>query len=438
MQRLSARWVIPCELQQEQILEHHSVIIDQQRIIAILPSEQAAIDYAEAEHIDLKDHALLPGFINLHNHAAMTLFRGMADDLPLMEWLEQHIWPAEGQFVDEAFVNDGTELALLNMIESGTTTFSDMYFFPKVVTELAKSVGIRAQVCCPVIDFPVPGVTSVEQAIQDTVDLHCHYQDDALIDIAFGPHAPYTVSSETLTQVIKQAKAHGIRIQMHIHETAFEVQEYKSKYGKTPIEALSELGLLGSFMQAVHMTSLSDSDIRILKESGTHIIHCPKSNMKLASGICPVDQLLGQGINVALGTDGSASNNSQDILAEAQAASLLAKVSAPSPTSLSAYETLQMLTINAAKALGKHHQIGSLKIDKQADMIAIDLSDAYSQPVYNPVSAIAYSCQSKQVTHSWVAGKLLMNNKKVICLNQAEIINKANAWRDKIRASKSA
>ncbi|MDY7025515.1 MAG: TRZ/ATZ family hydrolase [Pseudomonadota bacterium] len=440
MKVLSARWVIPMTAESDHsadpiVLEHHSVLIKDDRIVAIMPTEQALKAHPEAEQEIFEDHALLPGFINVHNHAAMTLFRGLADDLPLMEWLEKHIWPAEGQHVDADFVREGTEHALLNMIRSGTTTFSDMYFFPKEVASLCEAVGMRVQICCPVIDFPVPGVSSIDQAIEDTVELHAQYQHHPLVQIAFGPHAPYTVGKETLLRVKESSDANQIPIQMHIHETAYEVETFSAEHGMSPIQALHSWGLLSSKMQAVHMTSLSEEDIKIVAQTGSHVIHCPKSNMKLASGITPIQSLRAAGVNIALGTDGAASNNTQDILAEALSASLLSKVSQGDSTASSAYETLKMLTINGAKALGQEQHLGSLETGKQADMIAVDLSSDYSQPVYHPVSTLIYSCQSSQISDSWVAGKRLLENGQCVNLNEQRIVKNTRAWRQKIQDS---
>jgi len=328
---LHARWVIPVD-NKHRYLDHHAIAIHEDKIIDILPSEQANNKYSADANRRYEQHALIPGLINSHTHAAMNLFRGLADDLSLMDWLENHIWPAEAEHVNEAFVHTGTELAIAEMIRSGTTCFNDMYFFPDVTARVAADVGIRASVGLILIDFPTVWANNSEEYIDKGLAVFDHYKGHKLIKTAFAPHAPYTVSDEPLKHIRTLADELDLGVHMHIHETAYEVSEAEKNSGQRPLARLNDLGLLTPSLQAVHMTQLLDEEIDLLAASGSHVIHCPKSNMKLASGICPVDRLLKAGINVALGTDSSSSNNNLDMFGEMHMTALLAKVGAMDAT----------------------------------------------------------------------------------------------------------
>ncbi len=416
------------------ILENHAMVIRDGFIIDLLPSDDANAHYTSEQTIKLPEHVIMPGLINAHGHAAMSLMRGLADDYPLMEWLEQHIWPTEGAFVSHEFVKDGTELAMAEMIKTGTTTFSDMYFFAEAAAEITDHVGMRAQFSTPIFDFPSAWGSGPDQYLSQATALATQYQDNRLIHIALGPHAPYTVSNETMNAVIDTAKQHQLAVQIHLHETAFEVETAVSESGMRPIERLAELGLFNTDLQCVHMTTLNEQDIKTVAQAKASIIHCPESNLKLASGFAPIQQCIKAGINIALGTDGAASNNGLNLFSEMRTAALLAKAVAADATAVDAHQAIRMATINGAKALGMDDTVGSLEIGKAADMIAIDFSAIELQPLYHINSHIAYTHPADKVTHSWVNGKLLMQDRKLLGIDESHVIKRAQQWQQKLSA----
>jgi 5-methylthioadenosine/S-adenosylhomocysteine deaminase len=382
-------WLVPIE-PAGAVLEGHALAVDQGRIVALLPLDEARRSYAPRQTLELPTHALMPGLVNVHTHAAMSLLRGIADDLPLMDWLLHHIWPAEGANVSRAFCEDGVRLAMAEMIRGGQTCFNDMYFFPDATAQVAAEAGLRAAVGLIVFDFPTAWAQPGEY-IHKGLELHDALRGQLLVKSVFAPHAPYTVSDGPLREVRKYANELGIPIHMHVHETAHEVQEAVSRTGKRPWQRLKELDLLGADFVAVHMTQLSDEEIAEAAQFGVHIAHCPESNLKLASGFCPVHKLLQAGANVALGTDGAASNNDLDLFGELRSAGLLAKAVSGDAQALPAARALEMATLGGAKALGWEETIGSLLPGKSADFIAVDLSAVNTQPLYNVLSQLAYA-----------------------------------------------
>jgi len=433
---IHAKWVIPVS-PKDTVLTDHSIAVNEGRIIAILPSREAQRVYQAEQEFSLDKHAVMPGLINAHGHSAMSLFRGLADDLPLIEWLNDHIWPAEGKWISEAFVRDGTELAIAEMIRGGTTCYSDMYFFPDIAAEVANKAGMRAQFCCPVLDFPTVWGSGPDAYIEKALNLTKKYQDNNIITIGLGPHAPYTVSDAPLKRIRELALSHKLPIQIHLHETQHEVDEAVAQSGKRPVQRLVELGLIAPdlALQCVHMTALNENDIDSIKHSAAHLIHCPESNLKLASGFCPTAKLLKAGINVALGTDGAASNNDLDMLGETRTAALIAKAVAQDAAAVDAHTALQMATLNGAKALGIDAQTGSLELGKYADIIAIDMDALNSQPSYDPISDIIYSVAANQVSHSWINGQLQLKDGELVNLNTRQIIDKARSWAKKINTN---
>ena len=394
-------WLVPVE-PAGVVLVNHGLGIRDGRIALIAPRAEA-LKHSALRVLELPDRLLTPGLVNAHGHAAMTLFRGLADDLPLMTWLEQHIWPAEAKWVNEQFVQDGTELAIAEQLKGGISCFSDMYFFPETASQLVHSSGIRAQI-----------------------------KHHPRIKVAFGPHAPYTVSDDKLENICMLAAELDAGIHMHVHETAFEVQQSLEQRGERPLARLARLGLLGPRFQAVHMTQIDDDDLALLVHSNTSVIHCPESNLKLASGFCPVEKLWQAGVNVAIGTDGAASNNDLDLLGETRTAALLAKAVAGSATALDAHRALRMATLNGARALGLDEHIGSLQLGKAADLVAFDLSGMAQQPVYDPVSQLLYAGGRACVEHLWVGGKHLLDAGQLTRLDEQRIIANARAWGAKI------
>lgn len=425
------RWIVPVEPEQT-VLERHCIAVENSNIIAIIPSAEAEQRFLAQQVYHLDQHVLLPGLINSHGHGAMSLLRGYADDKALADWLENHIWPAEAANVGEEFVHDGSMLALAEMIRSGTTCFTDMYFFPNVTARLCQNAGMRAQLSFPIVDFPTAWGDGADDYISKGLNLRDDFKHSDLITIAFGPHSPYTVAHDKLDKVATLAAELDTAIHIHLQETADEVQQALDSYQRRPLEIINELGLLGPRSQCVHMTQVSESDLKLLSASGAHVIHCPQSNMKLASGVCPTPALLDNGINVALGTDSAASNNSLDMFLEMKTAALLAKLNSNNPSALPAHQALAMATINGAKAMGIEDKLGSLKQGKYADFIAVDLDEPTTQPVHDCISQLVYAVNSKQVSHSWIAGKLVMENGELTTLNTKQIIAKASEWQQKI------
>lgn len=425
---INARWIIPVE-PDEVILEHHALVIHEGNILDILPQQQAQQKYQALQTETLDTHALIPGFINAHTHVAMSLFRGIADDLPLMNWLEKHIWPLEKKWANAEFVRDGTDLAIAEMLRGGTTCFNDMYFFPEVTAHQAIQHGVRANIGLIMIDFPTAWADGPEQYIEKGLALHDELRHEPLIRTPFAPHAPYTVSDEPLRQISTLAAELNLPIHMHVHETLHEVSQ-----GPRPLKRLHDLGLINPAFIAVHMTQLSTGEINKFAQSGAHIVHCPESNLKLASGFCPVQKCLDAGINVALGTDGAASNNDLDMLGEMRTAALLAKGVAQDASAVNAATALRMATLNGAKALGIDDITGSLMIGKAADICAIDLSDIETQPLYNATTQIVYSATRNQVSDIWVAGKRCLKNRQLTTLNLADLKSKIAKWQLKLSA----
>lgn len=432
MTLISARWVIPVE-PSNMVLEEHSVVIENGTIIDLLPTEKAVKKYPDTKRIDKPDHALIPGLINAHTHAAMNLFKGLADDLPLMDWLQNHIWPAEAACVDAEFMRDGVELAIAEMLLSGTTCFNDMYFYPDIVAATAQEIGIRANVGLIVLDFPSVWASNSDEYFEKGLQVHDETRSLSLIQTALAPHAPYTVSDQPLEKVRTYADELQVQIHMHLHETAQEISDSKEQYGKSPIARLDGLGLLNPRMIAVHMTQLTNDEIELCAQKGINIAHCPESNQKLASGQCRVQDLLNAGVNVCLGTDSSASNNDLNMFGEMRSAALIAKNATENAKALPAWQSLEMATINGAKALNLQDQIGSLTIGKSADIVAVDLNHVNTQPVYNPVSQLVYSSSRDQVSDVWVQGKHVLSNKTLTTIDINKVLEKAHIWGDKIR-----
>lgn len=406
---VEARWIVPVE-PTGLVYEDHAVVIQNGSIAAIEESAAVRTRYTAESHTVLDHHVITPGLVNAHTHAAMTLFRGLADDIPLMDWLNHHIWPAETHWVSEAFVGTGTRLAAIEMLKGGTTCFNDMYFFPDVIARVAQDCGIRAVVGLIMIEIPTTWAQSAEEYVRKGIGVHDEARNLQLVTTAFAPHAPYTVSDNSLKKIQTLADEMGIPVHMHVHETEHEINESINLHKVRPLERLSNLGLLTNRLLAVHMTQLLDAEIDAIAEQGVHVVHCPESNLKLASGTCPVQYLLERGVNVALGTDGAASNNDLDMLSEMRSAALLAKGHSADPTAVPAHQALAMATINGARALGLEQRIGSLEAGKAADLVAVDLGYPATQPVYDPVAQVVYSACREQVTDVWVNGKHVVEN----------------------------
>lgn len=434
---LHCRYLIPV-IPENTVLEHHSIAISNGAITDILPRADAEIRYSGIQAVELDQHIVLPGLINAHGHAAMSLLRSYANDLALMDWLNNHIWPVEARWVSDAFVFDGTQLAIGEMIKSGTTCFSDMYFFPEATARAAMDAGVRCQIAFPIFEFPCNWGSGPQEYLEKGLALRDQYRDSDKVKVAFGPHAPYTVGDASLEKVVMLAEELDANIQIHLHETAFEVDSAIQETGMRPVERMRKIGLLSPRTQCVHMTALDSTDIQTIQTNGCHVIHCPESNLKLASGFCPVDTLQKAGINVALGTDGAASNDDLDLFAELRSAALLAKAVANDATALAAHAAVRMATINGARALGMDNLVGSIEPGKQADIAAVRIDTLCAQPMYDPASSLVYTSSGSRVSDVWVGGKRLLNNRQLTTLDEVELLQRAIAWGKKINDEKTS
>lgn len=429
---INARWIVPVE-PEGVVLDHHSLIIDGGRILDILPATEAKARYRAAVVHDLGEHVLMPGLVNAHTHAAMCLLRGLADDLPLATWLNDHIWPVEGRHVSAEFVHDGTLLAAAELIRGGVTCINDMYFFPDMTAKVCSEAGLRAGIGIIVIEFPSAWANNADEYIEKGLALHDAFSDDPLISFSFAPHAPYTVSDQALSRILTLAgELRDIPIHMHVHETAQEVEESIARLGVRPLERLDRLGLLNGSLTAVHMTQLTDAEIERLAAVGANVVHCPESNLKLASGFCPAHRLVQAGVNVAIGTDGAASNNDLDMFGEMRVTALLAKGVSGDATALPAPTVLRMATLNGARALGIAGETGSLVPGKAADVIAIRLDSPETLPIYNVISQIVYSCGRHLVSDVWVAGRHLLKDRELTTIDQNKVHRLAAQWCERI------
>jgi len=431
---IEARWVVPVE-PHAVVLENHAVAVDGDAIVAVLPIAEARVAYAPRERVELGEHALIPGLVNSHTHNPMTLLRGLADDLPLMTWLQQHIWPAEAKVIGPEFVRDGVELAVAEMLRGGTTCANENYFFPDAIGATYRRMGFRAVVGLPVIQFPTAWATSQDDYFERAVAVHDSFRGDALVSTAFAPHAPYTVSDESFERIGLLAEQLDIPVHLHLHETAHEVDEEKAKSGLRPFQRLQKLGLVNDRLIAVHMTQLTDGEIAACAAAGVSVVHCPESNLKLASGFCPAQKLNQAGINLALGTDGCASNNDLDMFGEMRTAALLAKAVAGDAAAFDAAYALRAATLHGARAIGLGASIGSIEPGKQADLAAVRLGDLETQPLFNVVSQLVYASGRHQVTDVWIAGRRKLAARELVGIDTAAILAKTRAWRERIAAA---
>ncbi|MED5315065.1 MAG: TRZ/ATZ family hydrolase, partial [Pseudomonadota bacterium] len=425
-------WVVPIAPSRE-VFTGCSVALKNGRIAAIAPRDQAQ-DFDADEHISLPHAALMPGLVNLHCHAAMALLRGYADDLPLMTWLQKFVWPTESQFISQEFVRDGSELAIADLLIGGTTTMADQYFFPEITAEVADRVGLRALLTFPVIDVETAWARDAESCINRGLALRDRYRDHDRIEVGFGPHSTYMVSGHTLSRVAMLAEELDAPIQIHLHETREEVLSSVERVGMRPIDFLEKIGLLGPRTQCVHMSALGDQDIATLAKHGAQVVHCPRSNLKLGSGICPVQKLMDYDINVALGTDGAASNNRLSMLGELQIASLIGKTQHGDPNAVDAWTSLEMATVNGAIALGQKEELGTIEMGKTADLIALDLSGVHHWPHNDIASSLVYATHGNEVAWSWIAGKPVVANGQLLTLDYRNLQTRAMGWSKKLSA----
>ncbi len=400
---ITAKWIVTVT---DKVLERSSVVIDDGKIIDIIEQADLHERYAATTSVTLDEHVLMPGLINLHTHAAMTLMRGLADDLPLMIWLQEHIWPAEKQVLSERYVRDGTLLGCAEMLAGGTTCFADMYFYPQAVADAAMQAGMRANVGLVVLEFPTSYASDADDYLLKGLDARDTWRNHPLLTASLAPHAPYTVENRSFEKILTYAEQLGLGIHTHLHETADEIAQSLDQYGVRPLQRLADIGILGPNFIAAHCVHLEPKEIEMLAEYGCHVAHCPASNLKLASGIAPIFELMQKKVNIGIGTDGPASNNRLDMFAEMRLAALLAKGASGNAAALPANKALQMVTIDAARALGLDDKIGSIDIGKFADLTAVRIADPETVPCFDPISHLVYVLGREHVTHTWVAGEL--------------------------------
>ncbi len=430
---IEAGWVVPVQ-PHGVVLENYAVVVSGDLIVDLLPISEAAKKYSTIKTVSRPDAVLLPGLVNAHTHNPMTLLRGVADDLALMPWLQEHIWPIEGAIMGPEYVSDGVELAIAEMIRGGTTATNDNYFFPDAQAATYNKYGFRALVGLPIIDFPSAWAKSHAEYFDKACEVHDNYRRDSLVRTAFAPHAPYTVCNDSFDRIRVLSDQLDIPVHCHVHETAHEVEESIKLHGMRPIARLDQLGLWNDRMIAVHMTQLSDAEIALCAERGVSVVHCPQSNMKLASGFAPIEKLRRAGVNLAVGTDGCASNNDLDMFDELRTAALLAKAVASDATALNAATSLHIATLGGAKAMGMSDLIGSIEIGKQADLICVDLSAIETQPIYNVISQLVYSCGRQQVSDVWIAGVAKLEHGQLLAMDSIALKQKAQHWRQRISA----
>ncbi|EQD65008.1 chlorohydrolase/deaminase family protein [mine drainage metagenome] len=428
---IEARWIVPV-VPDGAVYENHALLVRDGRIQDLLSIPDARVRYANVERIALVHHALIPGLVNAHTHAAMTLFRGLGADQPLEIWLKDYIWPLEAAWVDRDFVRDGTRLAITEMLLSGTTCFNDMYFHPDATIEAAIAAGIRLVSGIIVLDLPTRFAQNAQEYLHKGFAIRDGYRHESRIHFTLAPHAPYTVGETTLRKVARFADELGLRVHMHVHETEREVQAFKEQHGCSPIQYLERLGLLTPGLLAVHVTTLDAADLERLARARSSVIHCPESNLKLGSGFCPVADLRAAGVQVALGTDGAASNDDLDLLGEMRSAALLAKGVTRDPSRLTARDVLRMATLDSASVLGLEEEIGSLERGKAADCVAIDLSAPATIPCYNPVAQIVYAAGRQQVSHVWIEGQLKVREGRLLDGTESTLAERVNDWRERI------
>jgi 5-methylthioadenosine/S-adenosylhomocysteine deaminase len=430
---IEAGWVIPVA-PHGVVLEHHAVAIRDGAIVALLPVAEARARFAAKETVSRPDGVLLPGLVNAHCHNPMTLLRGVADDLPLKTWLQDHIWPIEAAVIAPGFVADGITLAIAEMLRGGTTCCNENYFFPDVQAATYRRHGFRARVGLPVIDFPTAWAGSDDEYFDKAGEVHDQWRGDPLVAMAFAPHAPYTVNDANFERIRMLSDQLDVPVHLHLHETAQEVEQSQQKHGQRPLARIDRLGLLNDRLIAVHMTQLTDAEIALCAQRGASVVHCPESNLKLASGFCRVADLSRAGVNVAIGTDGCASNNDLDMFGETRTAALLAKAVAQDAAAFDAATALRAATLGGAKALGFDHLVGSIEPGKQADLIVVDMSPLETQPLHHVASQLVYATGRQQVRDVWIAGRAKLRDRALVDMDEAAIVASARQWRERIAA----
>ncbi|KFN44562.1 TRZ/ATZ family hydrolase [Arenimonas oryziterrae] len=430
---IEAGWVVPVE-PHGVVLTDHAVAVSGGAIIAVLPRAEARATYAPAQTVSRPEAALIPGLVNAHTHNPMTLMRGVADDLPLMPWLTEHVWPIEASVMSPEFVADGCELAVAEMLRGGTTCCNESYFFPDAQAATYRRLGFRALVGLPVIEFPSAWAASTAEYFDKGLEVHDNYRRDSLVRLSFAPHAPYTVGDASFERIRMLAEQLDVPVHCHVHETAQEIEDSIKQHGQRPLARLDRLGLVNERLIAVHMTQLTDAEIALCAERGTSVLHCPQSNLKLASGFSPIEKLRRAGVNIGLGTDGCASNNDLDMFDEMRTAALLAKGVAMDATALDAASALRIATLGGAKAIGMDDRIGSITVGKQADLSLVSMDALETQPLYHVISQLVYATGRHQVRDVWIAGQRKLADGELVDMDSVALRAKAGQWQRRIAA----
>ncbi len=429
---IKARWIIPVE-PANVVLENHAIAINKGRIVAILQQSEADTIFFPIQTKNLANHILIPGLVNLHTHAAMTLLRGLADSSPLSRWMQNDLWPAETKHLSTQFVFDGTRLACAEMLRGGITCFNDMYFYPKAAAEAAIACGMRAAIGLITVDFPTPYASDADDYLAKGLAVRDGLINEPLLSFCLAPHAPYTVNDRNFTQSLTLAEQCEIPIHLHLHETQQEIEDSVQRFGIRPIERLRRLGLLSPGLIGAHGIHLTANEIALLAQHGCSIAHCPSSNLKTASGIAPIVELSQKGINIGLGSDGAASNNRLDMLQEMRLAALLAKGISGQAEAMSAHQALRMATLGGAQALGLETTCGSIVAGKAADLCAICINDIDLVPCYDAASLLVYSAGREHVTDVWVNGSIRVADGELLETDEIELIRLAALWQNQIR-----
>ena len=433
---LHARWIVPV-LPRGAVLERHAIAISEGRIVDVIPSTDAAQRYRASDVQSFDTHAITPGLVNCHTHAAMSLLRGVGDDLPLMQWLKERIWPLETALVSADFVHDGAQLSALEMLRSGTTTASDMYFFPDSTVRALRSFGMRVVAGIIAIEFPTAYASDAEDYLRKGLATRDTFRSDPLVSFTLAPHAPYTVADQTLRRIAVLAEELDLPIHTHVHETEDEIAESIAQHGCRPIERLDRLGLVSERLIAVHAVHLDALEIQLLAQRGASVAHCPASNLKLGSGLAPIAKLTAAGVNIAIGTDGAASNNRSDMVSELRLAALLAKGGAHDASAFSAPKALESATLGGACALGLNRRIGSIEPGKEADLVAFELSSVETQPLYDVISQIVYAAGREHVSDVWVAGNRVVHKRHAVADSdgsmEKSLMASVSAWQNRCR-----
>ncbi len=415
------------------VIEKGAVAVSGGLIAAVGPEDEIAAAYRSDKTIGGRHTVAFPGLVNAHTHSPMVYFRGLKDDLPLRVWLEDHIWPAENRWLGHEFVADATELACLEMLKAGITAFSDMYFYGEAIALSVKKAGMRAVIGAGILDFPSPAAATVDDYLANAERFIGNWRGDGRIIPAVAPHAPYTCSPETMKRAKGLSERYRLPLHLHLAETEWEVQEVLSRYGMRPVELLNHHRILDNTVIAAHCVWATDDEIGMLARSGTNVVHCIESNLKLASGIAPVVKMLASGVNVAFGTDGAASNNDLDIMSEMATAAKVHKAVSGDPTVLNAAQAMRMATRSGAGALGIGEKTGSIEAGKSADIVIAGLNRPHLMPLYDIYSHLVYSMKSSDVSDVMVEGRLLIEEGRPVALDEGAIVEKARYWGNRIR-----